>query len=140
MRGNGICSAGGFGLIIGGRDVERYSEDEIRDACIVQWQAEAQASLYWPQRGQSKAPWVPAQWTAWLLMEKAGVPRELIAYVCHVDPRRLRKCLLVATALMLLPPYAARIEKLKQPIPRYRAPHVPTLRPAKEAACAVQAG
>jgi len=140
MRGNGIRPAGGFGLIIGGRDVERYSEDEIRDACIVQWQAETQASLYWPQRGQSKAPWVPAQWTAWLLMEKAGVPRELIAYVCHADPRELRKRLRLAKWLMLLPPYAARIEALLLPIPRYRTPHIPTLRLAKEAACAVQAG
>jgi hypothetical protein len=140
MRGNGIRPAGRFGLIIGGRDLERYSAEEIGEARAVRWLAEAQASFYWPRRGQNKAPWVPAQWTAWLLMEKAGVPRELIAFVCEADPREVRKRLRLTKCLMLLPPYAARIEELKQPIPRYRAPRVPTLKPAREAACAVQAG
>lgn len=133
MRNNG------FGLIIGRRDLERYSEDEICDACIVQWQAEAQASLYWQGRGQSRAPWVPAQWTSQLMMEKAGVPPELIAYVCHADPREVRKRLRLSKWLMLLPPYATRIEALMQPIRRYGAPHIPTLRSAKEGTCAVQA-
>ena len=124
---------GGFGVIVGGRDLARYSKEQIHDACVVQWQAEMQASLYWPGKRQSSTPWVPPQWTAWLLMEKAGMPRDLIAYVCHVDPRALRKRLLVTTALMLFPPYAARIEALMHAMPRFGATQLPALRPVREA-------
>ena len=131
MKGNG------FRLIIGRRDLDGYSQDEIRDACIAQRLAAEQASLYWAERGQSKAPWVPEQCTTLLLMERAGVPRELIAYVCHADPREVRKRLRLANWLMVLPPYAARIEALTQQMRRYRATHIPTLRPVKEGTCAV---
>jgi hypothetical protein len=136
MQGSGTSPAGRFRLIIGRRDLERYSDAEIAEATVVRWRAEAQASLYWPRRGQSTL-WVPAQWTAWLLMQKAGVPAELIAYVCRADPRTVRKRLGAARWLMLLPAYAASIEALMQGMPRYGAP---ATRPAKEARCAVPAG
>src|SRR5262245_4093021 len=123
--------SGGFGLIIGGQDVARYSEAQIRDAGLCAARAEMQAALYWARRASSSQPWVPLDWTTWLLMAKAGVPCELIAYVCEVDPRRLRKRLLAATALMLFAPYAARIEVLMRAMPRFGVPRVTVLRPTR---------
>jgi hypothetical protein len=120
--------------------VDRYSEDEIRDACVVEWQAEALAGLHWPQRGRVGFLSIPAQWTAWLLMEKAGVPRDLIAHISHTNPRDIRRRVTVAKAAMLFAHYAARVEALMRRMPRYGAAHVPATRPAKEAGCAAQHG
>ncbi len=122
--------------IVGGTD--RYGEIAMRDAYLVQWQAEMAARCYWPYRPGDKAtPWVPAHWTAWLLMHKAGLPHHMIAYLARVDDGFLRRRLAVATALMMFPPYAARIEKLMQDMPRYAAAHASGPCPAKEAPCAV---
>lgn len=74
---------------------------------------------------------VPAMWTAWLLMEKAGVPQAIIADVSSADPASLRRRLTVARAMMMFPPYAARIEALMRDMPRYSAKEVP---------CVAQAG
>jgi hypothetical protein len=125
----------GLRLYIGRRDLERYSDELVADARAVQWDAELQAGLYWPRRGTGQAPWVPQQWTAWLLMEKAGLPLDLIAHLTDADPRHIRKRLLAAWALMLFPPYAARIEQLSRHVRCFGAPHLPSLRPAKEASC-----
>jgi hypothetical protein len=53
-----------------------YSETTCSNALAVKWQAEALAGLRWPQRSRRPVLLsVPPQWTAWLLMAKAGMPR-----------------------------------------------------------------
>ena len=123
-----------------GRDMDRYSEAVVSEACRVQWQAEALAGLYWPQRGRVGFLSVPAQWTAWLLMEKAGLPRDVMAFVSHADERDIRRRVTVAKAAMIFAHYAARIEGLMERMPRYGTAHVPVTRPAREAACVAPAG
>jgi hypothetical protein len=119
--------------------MERYSEEVIRDACVVQWQAEMLAGLYWPQRGKVGPLLVPAQWTAWLLMRKAGMPFDVMAYVSQADERFIRRRVTVAKAAMLFAHYAARIERLTQRMPRFGAAHVPATRSAREGSCAARA-
>ena len=117
--------------------MERFNEVAVRDACIVQWQAEALAGVYLPRKSGDL---VPPRWTAWLLMEKAGVPRDLVAYVCHVEPRQIHKHVRFAKVFMLYAPYAARIEELSEAITPFGAPHVPATRPAREALCPARVG
>jgi hypothetical protein len=74
---------------------------------------------------------VPREWTAWLLMDKAGMPRELIADPARVPPDYLRKRLRAATAMMMFPPYAARIEALMAQMPLFNM--------RREAQCALPA-
>jgi hypothetical protein len=117
--------------------MEPYSEQAYRDAWLVQVDAEALAGVKWYQRG--KADWLAVlpRWTAWLLMEKAGVPVDLIALVVYADLRSVRRGILAAKALMIWPPYAANIEKLMEKMPRYGVAHVPVLKPAKDRKCVV---
>jgi hypothetical protein len=117
--------------------MERFSGTTLRDACVVQTQAEALAGVYLPRKA---AGLVPPRWTAWLLMERAGVPRDLIAYIYDVPPREIRNGVQRATLLMIWPPYSARVFRLTGEMVPFGAPYVPTLKPAREAACAVQAG
>jgi hypothetical protein len=74
---------------------------------------------------------VPPQWTAWLLMDKAGVPRSLIARTAGIDPALLERRLRLAKAMLIFAPYAARVEALMRSMPAFAEP-VP------EAACAGQ--
>jgi hypothetical protein len=118
--------------------MERYTEEVLRDACDIQWQAESLAGVRWPLRGRVGALSVPPLFTAWLLMAKAGVPVEVVAYVSHVDLRKVQRGLLVAKALLIWPPYAARVEKMMRMIPRYTGGcAVPAWR-AKGAPCVVR--
>jgi hypothetical protein len=114
--------------------MEPWSEEAYRDAYTIRWRAEVLAGVQYPPDRRSNPLWVPPQWTAWLLMDKAGTPRELIARICYADPLLVKRRLRLAWALMLFPPYAARIEALMRTVPRWGGgPASPT---AKEAVCA----
>jgi hypothetical protein len=118
--------------------MERYTEEVLRDACEIQWQAESIARMRRPQRDRGGVVSVPPLFTAWLLMSKAGVPVDVVAYVSQVDLRKVQRGLLVAKALLLWPPYAARVEKMMHKIPRYGGGRgVPAWR-AKGAPCVVR--
>jgi hypothetical protein len=119
-----------------GRGMERYSKAAMRDACIVQSKADLLARGQWWQQRKPGSSSALSQWTAWLLMEKAGMPRELIAFVSYVDERHITHGLLVVKAWMVWPPYAARIEALMRQMPNYGTAHLP----ARGAPCAAQAG
>jgi hypothetical protein len=118
--------------------MDPYSEQVHEAAYSVRWQAERLAGVHAPRRRSPLS--VPAEWTACLLMDKAGVPQPLIATVSAADPQRLGRHLMVVKALMMFPHYAARIEALMRNMPRFGANETPSLKPAREAACAVQAG
>jgi hypothetical protein len=121
----------------GRRDMEVWSEAAYSAAYRILWQAEGLAGMRYPHPGRRALVSVPAHITAALLMSKAGVPTPLIATVSGVAPGRLRRRLAVATALLIFPPYAARIEGLMRDMQ-----HFGTIRqagaPAKEAPCAAQ--
>jgi hypothetical protein len=117
--------------------MERFSGTTLRDAWLVQSQAENLAGVDLPRSASSL---VPPLWTAWLLMERAGMPRDLIAHVCHVPPGKIRLRVRRAKLLMLLPPYSAHVFRLTGKMTPFGKPHVPTLEPTQEAACAVRAG
>jgi hypothetical protein len=118
--------------------MERYTEEVLRDACEIQWQAESVAAARRPQRGRGGVVSVPPLFTTWLLMFKAGVPLDVVAYISHVDLRKVQRGLLVAKALLIWPPYAARVEKMMHKIPRYTGGRgVPAWR-AKGAPCVVR--
>jgi hypothetical protein len=117
--------------------MERFSEETMRDAWLVQIRAEQLAGVDLPR---SASNMVPPRWTAWLLMERAGVPHDLIAHVCRVSPGKIRRRVRRAKLLMLLPPYSAHVFRLTGKMTPFGKPHVPTLKTAQEAACAVQAG
>src|SRR5262245_32325952 len=120
--------------------MERYSDEAFRDAWLVQCDAEKLAGVKWYHLGRRGLFAVLPQWTAWLLMEKAGVPCDLIATMAYVDLRQVRHGLLVTKALLVWPPYAARIEGLMRQMPRHGAAHGPALQPAKEGRCAARLG
>jgi hypothetical protein len=118
-----------------------YSETTCSNALAVKWQAEALAGLRWPQRSRRPVLLsVPPQWTAWLLMAKAGMPREVIARQNRLPLDHLQRRLRAAIAMMMLPPYAARVEALMAEMPRFEAQQNATPMRAREARCAVQAG
>jgi hypothetical protein len=104
----------------------RFSLADYARAWHLHWQAMRLAGAYRPRGPLS----LPPRWTAGLLMDKAGVPRELIAGTLNVDRKRLDQRLRVATLLMVFAPYGARIEALRQQMPAFAE------RPALEAACA----
>jgi hypothetical protein len=114
---------------------QRYSATALEAACLAQCEAEILAGV---QAQRSARAIVLAEWTAWLLMDRAGMPRDLIAYVYHTDLTTVTRGLQVATARLIWRPHAARIEKLTEQMPRFGAPHAPATQP-KEAACAVPA-
>jgi hypothetical protein len=117
--------------------MERFSGTTLRDAWLVQSQAETLAGVDLPR---SAASLVPPRWTAWLLMERAGVPRDLVAHICHVSPGKIRRGVRTAKLLMLLPPYSAAVFRLTGKMMPFGQPHISTPTPVQEAACAVQAG
>jgi hypothetical protein len=118
--------------------MERFSGTTLRNAKLVQSQAETLAGVDLPR---SAASLVPPLWTVWLLMERAGVPRDLVAHVCHVSPGKIRRGVQKAKLFMLCwPPYSATVFRLAGKMVPFGKSHVPTLKPAREAACAVQAG
>jgi hypothetical protein len=117
--------------------MERFSGTTLRDAWLVQSQAENLAGVDLPRSASSL---VPPLWTAWLLMERAGMPRDLIAHVCHVPPGKIRRGVETAKLLMIWPSYSAHVFRLTGKMMPFGKPHVPTLKTAQEAACAVQAG
>jgi hypothetical protein len=138
MTGNDLCADSR--ALSEGREMESYSEAAYSDAYRVCWRAEALAGVQYPQKGRKALLRVPSEWTACLLMEKAGVPLRLIEQVMIVDQKSLGRRLLIVKALMMFAPYAARIENLMKDMPRYGAVQPPVLKPAREAACAVQIG
>jgi hypothetical protein len=104
----------------------RFNLPDYARAWHLHWQAMRLAGAYRPRGPLS----LPPQWTAGLLMAKAGVPRELIAGTFNVDRKRLDQRLAIVTLLMVFPPYGARIEALRRQMPAFAE------RPALEAACA----
>jgi hypothetical protein len=116
--------------------MERFSEVAVRAARRMQSQAEALAGVHLPRTAAGLAP---PRWTAWLLMERAGVPRDLVAHVCHVSPREVRRGVRRAQALMIWPRHAGDVERLSVQMVPFGKVHVPTLKPAREIACAVLA-
>ena len=121
-------------------EMDRFSETACSDALAIRWAAERLAGMWRVRHGRPKLPMVPMQWTAWLLMDKAGVPRELIAEMSRVSVDHLGRRLLAATAMMMFPPYAARIEALAAQMPRFGNADIAQPAPAKGARCAAQAG
>jgi hypothetical protein len=113
--------------------MERFSGTTLHDAWLVQSQAEMLAGVDQPRSASNV---VPPRWTAWLLMERAGVPHDLIAHVCRVSPDVILRGVRSAKLLMLLPPYSATVFRLTGKMTPFGKPHVPTL----EVACVVQAG
>jgi hypothetical protein len=104
----------------------QFSDAAVQNASVLRCRAETLAEDFSPATLS-----IPPQWIVWLLMERAGVPGELIAQLFKTDLAALNRRLCVATALMRLTPYAAHIEVLAK---QWVAP------PHTEAACAVQAG
>jgi hypothetical protein len=118
--------------------MERFSGTTLREAWLVQSQAETLAGVNLPR---SAASLVPPLWTAWLLMERAGVPRDLAAHICRVSPGKIRRGVQKAKTFMLFwPPYSATVFRLTGEMAPLGQPYVTTLKSAREAACAVQAG
>ncbi len=91
-------------------DVE--SERFASAAHQVKWEADRLALLHMPEQIR-KGDFVPKQWTAWLLMEKAGMPRHLVARHVGIPEKHIARRVRAATALMMWPPYAAMIDDLK---------------------------
>ena len=120
--------------------MERYSEQAFHNAWLVQCEAEKLAKVSWYHLGKKRWLAVLPQWSAWLLMEKAGVPADLIAAVAYVELRRVEKGLGIAKALRLWPPYAAHIDKLMLEMPRFGAAIVPALKLVKGGRCAARVG
>jgi hypothetical protein len=123
-----------------GETMDGFSASAVHAALDAKCQAERLARVtWWHLRRGGSIPVLP-RWTAWLLMRRAGIPLELIAHVCETDARYIRRRLTAAAALMLWPPYGARIEALMRNMPRFGAAELPELKPAKEAACVAQTG
>ncbi len=99
-----------------------FNKDDYARARLVKWRAESLAVL--GRRAREGRFSVPQRWVAWLLMEKAGVPRALIAELWECPELDVVKYLRVAKAMMLFPPFAARIEYLMRTMPNF-ALHVP---------------
>ncbi len=95
-----------------------FSEAAYSLAWMAHWQAKTLAGAHRVFRRRSPLS-VPPDWTAWLLMDKAGVPRALIAYCGNAAPERVTRCLRLAKALMIFAPYAARVESLAAQMPRF---------------------
>lgn len=123
-----------------GEVMEVRSAAAYSSAYMIRWKAEELAELQYPHRPGRRLLSVPPEMTAVLLMDKAGVPHDLIARLSYIQPDTLQRRLRVARALMMFPPYAARIEALMGKMPRYDAADVPAIAPAKEARCVAQAG
>jgi hypothetical protein len=93
--------------------MQKYSEAVCSAARGMRWHAHQLTGVYRvPERAWFGWMRVPPHWTAWLLMEKAGMPRDLIAFVARVEEGHVARALRITTALMVFPPYAARIERL----------------------------
>ena len=120
--------------------MERYSEQALRDAWLTLCEADKLARVRWYHLGRIGFIAILPQWTAWLLMEKAGVSADLIAAVAYVEPRHVEKGLCIAKALRLWPPYAAHIGKLMLEMPRFGAAVVPALKLVKGGRCAARVG
>lgn len=117
--------------------MERYTDDVLQDACRVQG---AVSGMLWPQSGKAGSLLVPPLFTSFLLMSRAGMPVDVIAYVTHVEPRRVRRGIRLASALLIWRPYAARVDEMLNQIPRYTAGRaVPAWR-QKEGRCAARLG
>lgn len=114
---------------------QRFGDHDYSRAWVLCWSARylAGCSRVYPPR---KALSVPPEWTALLLMDKAGVPRELIEHTFVIGPKYLEKRLRTATLLMIYPPYAARIERLGARMPKFREAQAIALPAPEEAACA----
>lgn len=119
--------------------MEVWSAAAFSEAYNLLWKAEELAGVRFP-RGAAGPLSVPAEATAALLMDKAGVPMPLIVKLSSMEQDRLRRWLMVARTLLMFPPYAARIEALMEKMPRFTAVDVFAGAPAKESACAVQTG
>jgi hypothetical protein len=94
-----------------------FSDDDYASATALKWRAEYLVALGRATHGGALT--VPLAWTAFLLMDKAGVPRALVAELSETSPAALAKRIRAARALMIFPPFAARIERLMRSMPRF---------------------
>lgn len=123
-----------------GETMQVWSARDYNAAYQLRWKAEEIAGLQYPHKSARRLLTVPPEMTAALLMEKAGVPPALIAKLSYTQPDKLSRRLRVARALLMFPPYAARIEALMEKMPRFDAVDVSASVRAKEIPCAVQTG
>jgi hypothetical protein len=105
-----------------------FSDADYARAWQIYWTAARLADAHGSYQRGCRTFSVPPHWTAWLLMDKAGVPRPLIAHSFNVPETHLNSRLRAAKLLLMWAPYAARIEALMDQVPDFA--------PALEAACA----
>ena len=105
-----------------------FSNADYARAWQIYWTAVRLTRAHGSYLRHSRTFSVPPHWTAWLLMDKAGVPRPLIAYTFNVPRKHLDSRLRAAWLLLMWAPYAAKIEALMNTMPDFA--------PALEATCA----
>jgi hypothetical protein len=115
--------------------MEAYSEAVRNAAITMRFQANNMVGAYSPVEGWFGRLRVPPHWTAWLLMEKAGMPRDLIADVSHEKEQHLARKLRFARAMLMLPPYAGRIEELSGRLGRFLVAQRPGVARARAVRC-----
>jgi hypothetical protein len=118
------------------RGMERRSKEAMRHGCIIQSKADLLVRGQWWEQRKPGSSSALSQLTAWPLMERAGMPRDVIVFVSYTDEQHISHGLLVVKAWMVRPSYAARVGALMRQMPNYRMAQ----RPAREAPCAAQAG
>jgi hypothetical protein len=115
------------------------SEAAAGAATYLKWNAERLAGTHFPRpRARVTIGFIPPLWTAWLLMEKAGVPRVLIARLWEFPEAYVSLRMGVATFGMMWPPYAAHVERMSAQMPRFQKVKGQSAGTAKGAACVVR--
>ncbi|WP_125461894.1 MULTISPECIES: hypothetical protein [Rhodomicrobium] len=115
-----------------------FTEEQRAQAIMLKVRADHLVSFYGVRHSVGPLT-IPHDWTVWLLMERAGVPRDLIAEYGYVDRRWLDKRLRVGKVAMIFAPFAARIEALSKRMPRFNAPNPGVLSIGMEGVCVARA-
>ena len=114
----------------------QFSETQFAQGYMLKWRAGELAGLYQPQKRGALT--IPPEWITYLLLDKAGMPRDLIAHFYEIERRRLNKLIRATKALMLFAPFAARIERLMRAMPHFNVPDAAEPPARLEALCAEQ--
>ena len=99
--------------------MERWGKSALSAARAVRWQAEKLAGVGYPRRPGDGGGLVPPLWTSWLLMERCGLSRHLIADLAQLPEPHVAFRIRLAIMMMTWPPYAAHIERLTAKIPYF---------------------